>query len=73
MGPKTYNLWEAITPSGASEISLLEPWQFEEQAHLFSGRPELLATFEAETYEEAAQMRNDFLGWGKYIPMDDED
>lgn len=69
---KTYEIWEATTPSGGSEISLLEPWQFEAQKHLFSSVPVLLATFRAQNYTEAAQMRNDFFGWGPYHPMKED-
>ncbi len=35
--------------------------------HLVS-RPK---TFDAETYDEAAQIYNDYIGWGKYHPMKD--
>ena len=28
----------------------------------------LVHTIEAETWEQAAQARNDFLGWGPYVP-----
>ncbi|MDQ0138555.1 hypothetical protein J2T05_000128 [Cupriavidus necator] len=32
--------------------------------------PVLLATFEADSYDEACQKYNDHFGWGKYHPMD---
>ncbi len=37
---------------------------------MYDGKPELLTSFEAETFDEAAQKRNDYFGWGKYQPMD---
>ncbi|CAG2133888.1 hypothetical protein LMG31506_01263 [Cupriavidus yeoncheonensis] len=37
---------------------------------LWEGPPVLLATFEADSYEEACQKYNDHFGWGKYHPMD---
>lgn len=68
---KIYELWKAIDAVGAAEFSLLEAGQFSAHASMFEGEPILLITFEADSYEEAAQMRNDFLGWGKYHPMED--
>lgn len=65
---KVYELWEARDELGA-EYSLLEAGTFHEHAADFQGTPHLLTTFEADSYIEAAQKRNDFLGWGKYHPM----
>jgi hypothetical protein len=31
----------------------------------------VIMEFEAETFEEAAQIENDYYGWGKYIPHDE--
>jgi hypothetical protein len=28
----------------------------------------IIFTVDAETWDEAAQARNDFLGWGPYVP-----
>lgn len=69
---KTYEIWAAISPRGVSEVSLLEAGQIDEERHLFAGTPVLLTSFEADTYVEAAQKRNDFFGWGKYHPMNED-
>lgn len=68
---KTYELWEAVSPEGGSQFALLEAGQIATHTPLFEGTPMLLTTFDADSYEEAAQKRNDFLGWGKYHPMKD--
>ncbi|MBV8273572.1 MAG: hypothetical protein JO067_15000 [Cupriavidus sp.] len=67
---KVYELWEARDELGG-QYALLEKGTFHQHAAHFQGKPHLLKTFEARNYNEAAQMRNDFLGWEKYIPMDD--
>ena len=72
--PRKYEIWEAITPDGrVSHVALLEAGKIDSHRHLFEGEPVLLMTFEAKSLNEAFQKRNDFFGWGKYIPMDDED
>jgi len=69
---KTYEIWQAISDAdGSGHNALIEKGQFETQAHLFEGKPVLLKTFDAETYDEAAQIYNDYFGWGKYHPMKD--
>lgn len=65
-----YEVWEVVDPAGGTQIALLEKGQFESRRHMYDGKAELLTSFEAETYDDAAQKRNDFLGWGKYQPMD---
>lgn len=67
---KIYEVWEVVDPAGGSQIALLEEGQFEAQQHMYDGKAELLTSFEAETFDEAAQKRNDYFGWGKYQPMD---
>lgn len=69
---KIYEIWQAVSDIDSSvETTLIEKGQFEKQAHLFEGKPVLLKTFEADSYNEAAQIYNDFFGWGKYHPMKD--
>ena len=65
-----YEVWEVVDPAGGSHIALVEKGQFEAQRHMYDGKAELLTSFEAETFDEAAQKRNDYFGWGKYQPMD---
>ncbi|KAI3589967.1 hypothetical protein D9X30_5550 [Cupriavidus sp. U2] len=68
-----YEIWEAIAESdGCSQIALLRKGEIEKEALLFEGKPRLLKTFEANSYNEACQAYNDFFGWGKYHPMDDD-
>jgi hypothetical protein len=69
---KTYEIWQAISDvDGSGQNELIQKGQFEAQAHLFEGKPVLLKTFDAEDYDEAAQIYNDYFGWGKYHPMKD--
>ncbi len=68
---KLYELWTSKSPQGGVEFALIEHGKFSSEEASFEGVPELLTSFEADSYEEAAQKRNDFLGWGKYHPMED--
>jgi hypothetical protein len=70
-----YEIWEAIAEdNGCSQTALLRKGEIENEAHLFDGKPKLLKTFEANSYNDACQIYHDFFGWEKYIPMDkDED
>lgn len=68
---KLYDLWTSRSPQGGVEFALIEHGKFASEEASFEGAPELLTSFEADSYEEAAQKRNDFLGWGKYHSMED--
>ncbi|MBV8273573.1 MAG: hypothetical protein JO067_15005 [Cupriavidus sp.] len=68
-----FEIWEQVSPLGGVCHTLIKKGDFEKEAHLFEGTPILLKTFEAGSYNEAAQVRNDFFGWGEYIPMDDDE
>jgi len=71
MGMTTiYEIWQVVDAAGGTQIALLESGQFEARRDLYEGKAELLTSFEAQTYDEAAQKRNDYFGWGKYQPMD---
>lgn len=72
MTKKIYEIWEAISPNGVTEVALLEEGQIEEHRPLFVSEPTLLTSFEADNYNEACQIYNDFFGWGKYHPMDED-
>lgn len=47
-----------------SELKKLEKKLLEKDA-------ELIWTVKARSWGEACQKRNDYLGWGKYTPLDD--
>ncbi|MCA3184113.1 MAG: hypothetical protein INH12_21475 [Cupriavidus sp.] len=72
MTNRIYEIWEAISPTGVTEVALLEAGQIEEHRALFVSEPTLLTSFEADSYIEAAQKRNDFFGWEKYHPMKED-
>ncbi len=65
----TYEVWQIVDPAGGTQITLLEKGQFETRQPLYEGKAALLTSFEADSYDEAAQKRNDYFGWGKYHPM----
>lgn len=69
---KIYEIWRAIAPDGVAQIVLLEAGQIDTERQLLDGTPVLLTSFEADSYVEAAQKRNDFFGWGKYQPMKED-
>ncbi|MCA3184111.1 MULTISPECIES: hypothetical protein [unclassified Cupriavidus] len=72
MAKTTYEIWRAISSDGVAQVVLLQAGQIETERPLLDGVPILLTTFEANSYIEAAQMRNDFFGWGKYHPMKED-
>lgn len=61
-----YELWKDTDGS----INLFSASNSSARALLEDGAVQL-TTFEAATWEEACQIRNDFLGWGKYQPWQD--
>lgn len=65
-----YEIWQA---DGTGETGLrwdIHSVEEEVVRGLWEGTPVLLATFEADSYEEACRKYNDHFGWGKYHPMD---
>jgi len=69
MATKTFEIYETCTghtmiEAGRDIIELLSDEEIEDHV--------LIHTFEAKTYVEAMQKRNDFLGFGKYYPMTDK-
>lgn len=57
----TYELWEDIDGS----ISMFPETNSSARA-LLKDSAVLVKTFQANTWEEACQMENDFLEWGEY-------
>lgn len=71
MATKTFQIWES--PDGTTMIEKGNP-QFHllfEPEDLEQNRVNLLHEFQATTWNEACQKRNDFLGFGEYHPMSD--
>ncbi len=70
--PSKFELWETFGEDGSSEsIELCEEGKFVNLNPQFKA-PVLLKVFETEDVDEASQMRNDYMGWGKYYPMTDD-
>lgn len=70
MATKTFQIWE--TPEGSFVVEKgrpLGPLLSEEEIE----DSIMLHEFEANSYVDMMQKRNDFLGFGKYHPMKDDD
>jgi hypothetical protein len=63
--------WELWLSESESSYSVIPVSGTEEEAlarrHL-EPDAQMVFMIEAETWDEAAQARNDFLGWGTYVP-----
>ncbi|MGI4893336.1 hypothetical protein [Ralstonia insidiosa] len=49
---------------------MVEKGAKEKQAHIFEEDSVLMKTFEADSWEEVNQVFYDYLGYGKYHPME---
>ncbi len=61
-----YELWE--DPDGSLTLF---PFADDSARKVLDPNAKLLKIFEADSWEEACQMKNDFMGWGLYVPFDE--
>ena len=66
---RTFEIW-ASPPSYRRDPILVEKGAKEKQAHIFEEDSVLMKTFEADSWEEVNQVFYDYLGYGKYHPME---
>ncbi len=64
-----YEIWKPIDETTGAMPVLVDQGNFARVGHALDGKYELLKSFEAETYDQAAQIFYDCFGWGKYHPM----
>lgn len=67
-----FELWEFFNEEGNSySVELCEAGKSVNLDPPEWKKPRLLKVFEARDIDEATQMRNDFIGWGKHHPTKD--
>ncbi|ADC45365.1 MULTISPECIES: hypothetical protein [Cupriavidus] len=67
-----FELWEFFNEKGNSySVELCEEGKFVNLDPPEWKKPRLLKVFEARDIDEATQMRNDYMGWGKHYPTKD--
>ena len=63
-----WELWHSESESSYAMIPLSNTDEETLARRSLEPDAKVVFTVEAETWDEAAQARNEFLGWGPYIP-----
>ena len=64
-------MWKSDSNGKSLSFILTEAPNYEQNIQMLKPNAELIWTTEAENYNEAHQKYYDYMGWGKYKPIDE--